>query len=466
MTNTVFTPRHRVGLARPIAIAAVSLVLFLPVLGAAGAVHADEIVETPAPSELVELAEPTDPIEPTDLVEPAEESEPTDATEPAEPVELVELQEVPQQLAAPADPIPAPNVLDPASITAATDFVSASWATSIDFPLADLFYNDSDPAALLYEINDPAGKISVNGEYISFDTTGSCVCDKSFEYRTHSGATISNWATVHIEITATGTAPVAYGDSYSVVSGDSLNVIAPGVLSNDVLAPNGGVWTSSAQGGESALYGNGNLNYTPPAGFVGQKKIYYQLHDANGFSNWATIFITVTPKPAPSGPVASGDEYTTPMNTTLHVAAPGVLVNDSAGTVNSLGGFYPGIAALDPTGAFSYEPPVGFTGTVYVEYTIINNGIVSAPASIEITVTVPVGTVITPTDPRDPGTPSDDPGLPGGSDSTIPAEIPTGDLAHAGASSAWLIPPALGLLAAGVLAAGFSAHRRRQFAAE
>src|SRR5207248_8926835 len=53
----------------------------------------------------------------------------------------------------------------------------------------------------------------------------------------------------------------------------------------------------------------------------------YKASDGQAFSNVATVSITVTPVNDP--PVAANDAYGTNEDTTLTVAAPGVLANDT-----------------------------------------------------------------------------------------------------------------------------------------
>jgi hypothetical protein len=139
-------------------------------------------------------------------------------------------------------------------------------------------------------------------------------------------------------------------------------------------------------------------------------------------------------------PVAVNDKYTMDMNTKLDVVSPGVLSNDSAGLVSSLGGFYAGVAALDPTGTFSYTPPVGFTGTSVVTYTITANGLTSNVATITVEVVEPTLLLSSGGDPR---TSSSD------------------KLAYSGVDSTWLALPALSIFLLGTLAIGYSVARRR-----
>lgn len=72
-----------------------------------------------------------------------------------------------------------------------------------------------------------------------------------------------------------------------------------------------------------------------------------------------------------AAPVAVGDAYTMDQDTTLIVAAPGVLGNDSDTDGPSLtavlDGGLPGLT-LDASGGFAYTPPSGFVGTVSFTY--------------------------------------------------------------------------------------------------
>jgi hypothetical protein len=69
-----------------------------------------------------------------------------------------------------------------------------------------------------------------------------------------------------------------------------------------------------------------NLTYTPDADFYGSDSFTFHVNDGFNDSNVATITIEVLP--LNDSPLAVDDHYTTPMSTTLNVAAPGVLAND------------------------------------------------------------------------------------------------------------------------------------------
>jgi PKD repeat protein len=108
----------------------------------------------------------------------------------------------------------------------------------------------------------------------------------------------SGTTTRQITITAGNRAPTAVPDVYSVASGATLSVGAPGVLANDT-DPDGDPLAASLvsppSGGTFGLQPSGAFAFTPPAGFVGTASFTYRATDAKGAaSNAATVTITVT----------------------------------------------------------------------------------------------------------------------------------------------------------------------------
>lgn len=85
--------------------------------------------------------------------------------------------------------------------------------------------------------------------------------------------------------------------------------------------------------------------------------------------------------------VAIQDEYTLEMNETLTIPAPGVLENDLGIHDEMQGAFLIatpdyGTLALEPDGAFTYTPPLDFTGTEISAYLITDGITASLPANI------------------------------------------------------------------------------------
>jgi uncharacterized delta-60 repeat protein len=91
-------------------------------------------------------------------------------------------------------------------------------------------------------------------------------------------------------------------------------------------------------------------------------------------------------------PNAADDLYSTPEDTPLAVAAPGLLANDSdpdlpPNTLNAALGTPPALGdlALAADGAFVYTPPLNFNGTVTFTY-VVSDGALAGAATASITV--------------------------------------------------------------------------------
>ena len=91
--------------------------------------------------------------------------------------------------------------------------------------------------------------------------------------------------------------------------------------------------------------------------------------------------------------VANADDYSTAKNTTLNVAAPGLLGNDTSDgvpTVALVTGASHGTLTLNADGSFSYTPVTGFHGTDTFEYSIVDGDltVTALPPSATVTITV------------------------------------------------------------------------------
>ena len=101
--------------------------------------------------------------------------------------------------------------------------------------------------------------------------------------------------------------------------------------------------------------------------------------------------ITVSPVASNQPPVAGDDAYSTPQDTVLNVAGPGILVNDSdpeghALSITVLTQPVHGNLSVAPDGGFSYTPDSGFTGTDGFTYLVNDGDLDSQPASVQIEV--------------------------------------------------------------------------------
>ena len=147
-------------------------------------------------------------------------------------------------------------------------------------------------------------------------------------------------------------APAASGDAYQATAGQTLSVPAgagppPGLLANDQpgtqsvqvvsfggIDAGGDVTTFAAGtaatppgGGSLLVRADGGFTYTPAPGFAGTFSFRYRARSLSGQSD-ATVIINVF-----GAPVANDDsDYLLIIPGDLHLAAPGLLSNDSVGT--------------------------------------------------------------------------------------------------------------------------------------
>ncbi|UCF12741.1 MAG: tandem-95 repeat protein, partial [Thermoplasmatales archaeon] len=106
--------------------------------------------------------------------------------------------------------------------------------------------------------------------------------------------------------------PVAYDDSYSVNEGGTLNVVAPGVLGND-LDVDGDPLTAVLDEGPSnassfTLNSNGSFIYIHDGSASTSDSFTYHANDGTANSNIATVTITINPV---NDPPEAEDDYET-----------------------------------------------------------------------------------------------------------------------------------------------------------
>jgi VCBS repeat-containing protein len=223
----------------------------------------------------------------------------------------------------------------------------------------------------------------------------------SFTYTVSDGG-LTDVGTVTITVTdpTMNTPPVAVDDSYTIAKDTVLTVDAPGLLANDTDA-NGDKLFLAVVGGEvngtiDSAPTDGSFSFTPNTHFAGTATFTYQIDDDAVRSNTATVTITVTGEPN-EPPVANDDAYTVAQDTTLTVAAPGLLANDSDPNGDKLflavvGSEVNGTIDSAPTdGSFAFTPNAGFVGTATFIYQIDDDAVRSAEATVTITVIDPAG---------------------------------------------------------------------------
>lgn len=239
--------------------------------------------------------------------------------------------------------------------------------------------------------------LNANGSF-TFAPAANFVGSDSFTYRANDGSANSAVTTVTLTINAPpNSAPVTQADSYSTTKNVTLSVnAASGVLANDTDAdgnPLTAVLVNSTAHGALTLNANGSFSYVPGVNFVGSDAFTYRANDGAVNSALTTVTLTINPPPN-SAPVAQADSYSTLKNTTLTIAAPGLLANDTDVDVNALSavlvnGPANGTLTLNANGGFSYTPLLNFVGADSFTYRANDGTVSSSVASVSISVMPP-----------------------------------------------------------------------------
>jgi len=165
--------------------------------------------------------------------------------------------------------------------------------------------------------------------------------------------------------------------------GDALRFQATGL-------PAGASFTDDADD-DGTPDGYGSFDWTPTTGQTGVYSVTFSVTD--GFlSDAETNAITVTN--VNDAPVAQDDAYDVAHGTTLNVAAPGVLGNDSDPDADAISAALltdvsHGTLSLSVDGSFSYTPANGYAGPDGFTYEARDAQAGSAPATVSLTVAPP-----------------------------------------------------------------------------
>ncbi|MBF4601095.1 tandem-95 repeat protein [Frigoribacterium sp. VKM Ac-1396] len=261
------------------------------------------------------------------------------------------------------------------------DLYTTPAATTLTVPAPGLLVNDLGTGLTLTSVGTPSHGTIVtqpNGSAVYTPDAGFSGTDR-VEYTATDASGRSTKAVATIVVGA-----LAVDDAGTTHAGTPLTVnAAHGVLSND----SGSSLTATLDGrpahGTVDLAKDGSYVYTPTAGFSGVDTFTYTATDAEGQTRTGTVVITVLP-------TAVDDKASTPADTTLTVAAPGVLGND-LGTglrVTATGTATHGTVTIDAGGRLVYVPTAGYSGPDAVTYTVTDRDGGTATATVRISVGV------------------------------------------------------------------------------
>lgn len=206
----------------------------------------------------------------------------------------------------------------------------------------------------------------------------------SFTYLADDGLENSNVATVTITVNPVNDAPTADAKGpYTGTVGISLKF--DGTSSND---EDGTIFIYAWDYGDGNSGGGPNPSHTYAV--EGVFNIVLTVTDDGGATAIDTTTALILPEPN-NPPVAADDSYETDENSSLIIAPPGVLSNDSDADndpLTAIVDMHPnnGYSSLNPDGSFNYTPNPNFNGIDYFTYQANDGHENSNVATVTITV--------------------------------------------------------------------------------
>jgi hypothetical protein len=186
--------------------------------------------------------------------------------------------------------------------------------------------------------------------------------------------------------------PTPQDDVYQVQEDELFLAPAPGVLLNDT-DPDGDPLT--ALGNDVAHHGifdispDGTFLYQPDPGFLGTDTVTYLATDGITAPSMATVTFEVTYDPAVNHiPLIAPDLYSTPVDTPLVVAAPGIFANDHDADGDPIAlaavttDVQNGTLAMNKNGSFTYTPDPGYYGDDQFAYRATDGKHLSAETTL------------------------------------------------------------------------------------
>jgi hypothetical protein len=166
----------------------------------------------------------------------------------------------------------------------------------------------------------------------------------------------------------------------------------PIMLTADDLYPDMLTWEIVDQPQHGTLTGTApDVTYTPALNYFGPDSFTFRVYDGSVYSNTAMVSITVTP--VNDSPVAVDDFYSVDEDTTLVVAAPGVLANDIEVDPDGIAAVLftapaHGLLTLLEDGSFTYIPDKDFNGIDTFVYRMVTYPMKSWVDDAVVTITV------------------------------------------------------------------------------
>ena len=265
---------------------------------------------------------------------------------------------------------------------------------TLNIAAAGVLANDEDidgDALTAVKASDPSnGTLTLNADgSFSYTPASNFNGVDSFTYRANDGMADSNIATVNITVHPVNDVPIAQNDQYEVDEDTVLNIVAPGLLSNDSDVdgdPLSAVKVSDPSNGTLTLNSDGSFTYNPDPNFNGSDSFTYLANDGTAESGIATVNITIDP--VNDAPVALNDDAETAEDVavTMDVLENDFDVDGDVITVTNLTAPANGTSVINPDGTITYSPNADFVGMDSFIYTVVDDGGLLATAVATVTV--------------------------------------------------------------------------------
>ena len=276
---------------------------------------------------------------------------------------------------------------------ASDDYYAVTSDTTLNVDAADgVLANDSGAGLSVLSSSEPSnGTLSLDpdGALTYVPTTGYHGTD-SFTYSVQDeyGRDSAGAATVTLQVDLPA-APQALADSYSTSAETTLTETASGgLLANDTGTGIAISSSSTPVDGSLTLNSDGSFTYVPASGGSGIEFFSYTIEDAFGRTSTADVRIDVTP-------TVEDGSATTPYDTPLTEAAPGVLSGavGSGLRITSYNGHAGATVSIDTDGALTFTPSPSFDGTYQFGFTAEDSSGLTVSGTFSVGVGVPAAPV-------------------------------------------------------------------------
>ncbi|MEQ8319104.1 MAG: cadherin-like domain-containing protein, partial [Rhodospirillales bacterium] len=299
--------------------------------------------------------------------------------------------------------------VDVAAVNDAPVAVADTLNTFLDTPLTiqsiELTGNDTDvdgDALTVTSVSAGTGGVPVfdpDTAEVIFTPSDGFTGTATFSYTVSDGNGLTDTATATVSVAANATPDAAPDTAWTTVNAAIL-IGATDLLADDV-DPDGDVISltavGNATGGTVSLDGNGDVVFTPDAGFTGQASFDYTIDDGKGATDTATVTVDVTTPPVAgdaaaqvaSGGNASwmltsmgGDGVLTYVIDGLAASTDATYLED-AGWFETVGGGFVRIADA-AAGTYEYQSGAGQAGADSFDFRVTDSRGLTSTATVDI----------------------------------------------------------------------------------